>query len=535
MGVVIRRLAVWALVLCAQVAQAGPWLVGQQPITYSSAHTLGDGSNARGGEAPFYSSGEPDDIATPSALATTWTIVCTNTPITSNGVTYSSSCGSGGTWTGGQFSDAAGDNGWPAGDEAKARFDCNITFHEPNDPILAPGVANGSTHDHSFFGALGYQGHAQDITYAGLRSGGGGGAQAGYSTCYGGPMNRTLYWEPTMMVPVNGIVADLKPFTIITYYICGDAMVPPANQYGPANCSRWPRSLDMVFGFNMSDPTGTSSAQYAAVQAANTAGGNYTYSPAKASWYCAAPATPSYTAYAPNQTQGAHQPYLNDANGHETLNCLVTDMAEATGCTLGTPNCGYVVVADNVSSECWDGKNPTSPNGRGHLIDRIHDNNTGGNVCPDGWYLVPHFEVKAEFLFKSLAEIRSAYLSCDRMTGMTQFKGGECFHADLLPAWDYGTGDKPGFMLKFFQHCLGLSMHVKNSDGTTYTDLTGDPHECGYGRISADTQAVVNDAPPDGLGPNPVVNLAPDQTGALRYFPLAAGTALPSTVLHQKH
>jgi hypothetical protein len=44
-------------------ALAEPWTVGQQTITYSYPHVLGDGSNSRGGEAPAYAS-ERSDIPT---------------------------------------------------------------------------------------------------------------------------------------------------------------------------------------------------------------------------------------------------------------------------------------------------------------------------------------------------------------------------------------------------------------------------------------------------------------------------------------
>lgn len=503
----MRRLILFfmALFYLQTVALADPWLVGPQTVTYSSSHILGDGSNARGGEAPYYSLHEPADIPTNSTIITNWTLAP----------------------SGSQY------DGIGVGTEAKARFDCNIAFHEKNDPILAPGIANGSTHDHSFFGGLGFQGHAQDITYSGLRNAGGGGASAGYSTCYGGPLNRTLYWEPSMITTVNGVLAVIEPFTIPTYYICGEGINPTPPTFGPAQCSRWPRGFNMVFGFNMADPTDTRGTN--AVAAANAAGGSYSVTDPGSGWYCSSPATPSYTAYAPNQVQGSHEPYFNDGAGHATLSCNPTLQDGTTSCTLGTANCGYVVVGDVVSPECWDGQNPSSPDGRQHMMEFIRDNSTGANVCPDHWYVIPHFEAKPEFLFISTTELANAYLSSDRMPGMTQFNGGQSLHADLMPAWDYGTGDHPGLMLRFFQHCDGLTMHVLNSDGVTYTDLTGDVHTCGSGRIDSTSQTVTTQAPPDGLGPNPVVQLAPDQTGAKRYFPLANGTALPSSVIHQKH
>jgi hypothetical protein len=56
------------------------------------------------------------------------------------------------------------------------------------------------------------------------------------------------------------------------------------------------------------------------------------------------------------------------------------------------------------------------------------------------------------------------------------------------------------------------------------TTLTGDAHECGTGRFTSSSQLWANEASPDGSQPNPLVNLSPDQTGPLRYFPLPAGT-----------
>lgn len=573
----VKRLVSALLALCfANAALAGPWLVGQQPTNYSAAHTLGDNSNARGGEAPFYVNSEVNDIATNSTILTNWfpancsasdtgqtcgefqppvatfTGSITTTTLTVSSVTGTIGLGcnlSGSGVSGGTRITAGSGTSWTVnnsqsvgstsmscgGLEAKARFDCNISFHEKNDPIIAPGVANGSTHDHSFFGAFGFQGQAQNITYSGLRNGGGGGTNAGYSTCYGGPMNRTLYWEPSMEVAVNGVTAVLEPFTIVTYYVCGDGinLTGAGGNYGPPNCSRWPRDIDMIFGFNMSDPTDTEGTNRVAAANASYVGANYSNVAQGQHWYCANWATPSYTAYSPNQTQGASQPYFNDGNGHQTINCTATQMDGVTTCTLGTANCGYVVVGDLSSADCWDGKNNTSPNGRGHLIRRIRDNNIGGNgICPDTWYFIPHFEAKPEFLFTSLAELQTAYLSSDRMPGMTQFAGGQSLHADLKPAWDYGTGDNPGAMLRFFQNCLGLSMHVKNSDGVTYTNLTGNPHECGFARVDGTHNLATTGAPPDGLGPNPVVQLAPDQSAGKRYFPLANGTPLPGSVIH---
>jgi hypothetical protein len=105
-------------------------------------------------------------------------------------------------------------------------------------------------------------------------------------------------------------------------------------------------------------------------------------------------------------------------------------------------------------------------------------------------------------------------------------KNGQTFHADLIPGWDYGTAASPGVFLLFQNHCDGLPITM---GGTT---LTGDAHECGYGRVSSGAQVFVNEASPDGSQPNPIVNLSPDQRGLNRYFPAKTGNPIPGTVKH---
>ena len=497
----------FALLIFAVPANAQDWFVGQQTITYTDAHPLGDGvTNPRGGEAPFFAN-EPNDIPTDATTISNWTMTCTDATHCGGGTTYA-----------GEFADAAGDNGWAPGHESKARFDCDDAFDENSDAILRPHQAGNAPHRHHFFGNIAASGNMASVDYAWLR-------QHGNSTCYGGPMNRTLYWEPTLYSTVNGVKASKKALNIVTYYVGGT--IDPADT---AKLTRWPMSIAMIFGFDMNDPTNTRLANQAAAST-GTVHPNVTQTGAPSTngllgWFCLNPATPSYTTYAPNQSQGSGQPYLNDGNGHATLNCLTSSAG-------GFPN-GIQVYADLVSQDCWDGQNPRAPDGRSHLAYFVAFQD-GKTYCPDHWYRIPHFEAKITFVFRDSTEIANAYLSSDRMVGMTQFKGGQSMHADLIPAWDYGTGDRPGFMLKFFQHCDGISMHVKNSDGVTYTDFVGDPHECGFGRISLDTQAFNTGPSPDGTLPNPVVVLNPNLTGKNGYFPIAAGTPLPGAVIHQTH
>ena len=481
-------LAFTALSSLSAQALAGPWLVGPQPVTYDTyPHVLGDGvTNARGGEAPYFTNGEPDDIPS-NFTVTDW---IHNPPA-------------------GQFD--------PPGSaaEAKARFDCNITFSGgKNDPIVNPGQKDGASHAHDFLGNTAAATNVHLTTYASLRA-------SGYSTCYGGPLNRSLYWEPALNLTINGTDVEVKPRNLITYYGSPGALDPVET----AKTTRWGRGWNVIGGFNMADPDSS-------IQKAEIAGHPddlHWLTNGFVGWHCNTTQIGKGPGAAFPADANGFEPYLADATGQGTLNCATTNIP-------GFGN-GVLVRAEINAPWCWDGKNPTSPDGRSHMRYPVRDGRNNAMVCPDGWYQIAFFNVIVEFAFKSNAEMWSAHLSSDRMSPnpANWFRNGETMHFDFIPAWDYGTGDNPGVMVKFFQHCAGISMHLKNSDGVTYTDLAGDPHECDYGRISSTESITNNESPPAGNpgSPNPVVNLAPDQTTTSgRYFPINPGTSTAGAVLH---
>jgi hypothetical protein len=102
-----------------------------------------------------------------------------------------------------------------------------------------------------------------------------------------------------------------------------------------------------------------------------------------------------------------------------------------------------MIVADLQTNPCWDGVNLDSPDGRGHMMPFIHDNDSGKDVCPEGWYKVLYFEAKTEFYQKGQADYTNWYLASDRMPGMTQFRNGESHALRPHPGVELWDGRKP--------------------------------------------------------------------------------------------
>lgn len=479
----LRTALLLSSVMVAVPAQAGPWTVGPQTITYTNTHPLGSPNSA-----PAYAYEEAD--VSSGFTETLWT----------------HDTGDGTTAVGGQY-DPPG-----TGSEAKFRADCNFAFANKNDPILAPGVANGASHDHSFFGNIAAATNTHLVTYASLRA-------SGNSTCYGGPLNRTVYWEPSVKTTLtNGVTVTIKPQNIVTYYEGGDlADIGTGKITDPNIFARWPRGINFIEGFNMNDPTGS---RYTSILATANTGqpGRYTLVLGTSSgfrgWSCFTPGAGAGSGgqIATSPVSGDFQPYLRNADGTPTLKCADNSQ----------------IVAELASDPCWDGNNLTSPDGRLHMMPFLRDNNTGKLVCPDNWFRVVVFRAKITFFTKSQADQTAWYASSDRMPSMTQFLNGQSMHFDLIPAWSYGTTASPGIFLVFAQHCNGQTITM---GGTT---LTGDAHECGSGRIELNRQLYANEASPDGSQPNPIVNLAPDHTGKGRYVTPTTGTSIPGNVIKTK-
>lgn len=473
-----------ALLLLPAPAAAGPWTVGPQTVSFSGSEILGDGSTPQGGPMPVFAYEKPDY----------------DDGITDRSPYISTNNG------GGQYVTVA-----EGAHEPKARFDCNATHRNMDDAIVAPGVVGGSAHEHEWSGNT--LGNANS-TYQSLRT-------SGFSVCYGGGLNRTAYWSSIMKEEKPGGFAVARHSrNVVTYYM---------NPQGITNyfkTHRWPRGIDLISGFNPSDPGNTR--YWNAIAAGNAAGQNlqaeYTFvsmpltdkhqSTGFVGWQCEVPLTGNGSnANSPNTGQPV-QPWLKNPNGTLTLDCA--------------PNTN--IIKSIVSAPCYDGKNLTSPNGRDHMFPPVHDNSLGRGRCPNGWYWTVQFESKEYYFQTGPTDMKKLFLSSDRMNSPSTpadptspspcrqvgpyFCNGETAHFDLIPAWEYGDASNPGAMFKMFNNCLSLTMTING-----ITTAPTEPRECNFGNIASNERLV--GGPFSGTS-NPTVNLNPDHTGLGKYYPITA-------------
>jgi Domain of unknown function (DUF1996)/GDSL-like Lipase/Acylhydrolase family len=263
----------------------------------------------------------------------------------------------------------------PSGsDEGAFRTFCEASHLNNDDPLLYPGVQNGS-HTHLFFGNT-LANYAS--TYTSLRT-------TGDSTCGGGPINRSAYWMPAVIKDVSGTLKAVRPAFGTVYYKINRVLIN-------AFAERLPRGFGYVTGFNPT--TGLMD--------------NLPGSPHKGfgGWKC---------------ETGTRAMFLRNADGTAAFECPSTAL----------------LAAEFTSPACWDGVNVTSPNGRSHVSHRTGmGGHTDG--CPSSHpYMIPHFDFIVWFSHNGSADYKEWYFSSDRMSGKTQFRNGESGHTDWFGAWDF--------------------------------------------------------------------------------------------------
>jgi hypothetical protein len=268
------------------------------------------------------------------------------------------------------------------------RFLCWPSHLRYDDPIVNPGKDGGAAHLHQFFGN---QTANAFSTYESLRS-------AGHSSCTGGPLNRSAYWQPAMLDIVTGQV--IEPEYVTIYY----KGLPTSNEI--------PRGLRMVFGYEHANPTSTT---------------NH-----KPNWNCRTN----------NVIQGVTQfnTNLTDAIGGpgkcppSVLKDGVTVSTSAAGVKFYGGNQPYstdtLVDVQLTTHECWDGVNLDSPNHRSHMSKKV------GGVCPSTHPVeLQWFQLNPTFRVHQGEDPRNWRLASDIQHGLN-LTPGSSFHGDWFGAWN---------------------------------------------------------------------------------------------------
>lgn len=424
------------------------------------------------------------------------------------------------------------------GNTAKFRTQCRPTFTKMADPILARGQYPAA-HPHTFFGSLDPYliENVQNFNYAMGRA-------YPKSSCQGGPLNNSLYWEPSMMREVNGLRLTVMPNLATFYY-----NIEAAHR---DEFTRLRRDYNFLGGGNPADFNDTRIRAELAAVGLNYPGGNDpngNHTPAGfLGFQCSVSeeggSQPVLAQHAIRSDAGialaTQAKYLKGPNGEDPWN--------------GACGAGFLIVLVN-SPDCWDGVNLQSEGGRRHTrySTRASDNMPAAGTCPNNFVKVPFFETKVQFSHRGwAADLQHWYFSSDRMRMSTtecpdaaapcdgvsggnvpatvggvyysrvsmspcrrtgpDFCNGETAHFDWWGAWDHSV------MIEWQRNCNGL----------TIGGITGDYADCGSGGLSANRGLQIGGAAPAGqehlTAAAGIDTLPPERASASaegqRYFPI---------------
>ncbi|MBN8807885.1 MAG: DUF1996 domain-containing protein [Sphingomonas sp.] len=402
-------------------------------------------------------------------------------------------------------------NQWIVGDgisridsgQAKFRTNCAFAKFGQFDPIVGHGQPVFG-HHHTFFGNMGVTANSD---YASLRN-------SPKSSCAGGPLNATAYWEPTLFYEIAaGVVVPVKP-NIVTFYYNLEAYVGADKRVRPLN------DFAFIGGVNPQDPT--NSARQSEISTgfdkARNRPGRYD---GWYGWQCYAKSGPKVGTTVMPTGPGVF-PALSASFTRNLVNPDGSDPWH--GQCEGSD---YTLIANIVAPPCWDGKNLRSPDGRQHMRYPLYRDGYGGEddrVCPDHWYWVMHFEVKTEFPAYTFAMRRKMYLSSDRMdpNPATWQTPGSTMHFDWMGGWDRHV------MNRWLMMCTGTRIN-----GQAAADHP-DGYTCGDSTISQTERLLVGNRSPDPtLSNDPVVTMsdygAPGTPSSTRFGLVTPGTAVNAT------
>lgn len=414
--------------------------------------------------------------------------------------------------------------------EDKFRTVCQPAFIKRADPLLAPGTYPWAMgHDHTFVGANSDYviANVHNFDYSMGREHPG-------SSCQGGPLNSTLYWEPSVKDDRYGISLTVIPSVINFYY---QTLAPGDG----VNMTRLRRNYRFIGGANPMDYNDTARrAEYAA------AGLEYPGSPDTPAGFqgigclvSAAPNTfvPVLAAHSMKSASGGETliraRYLKGPNGEDPWD---------GACTAGE------IIVEIRAQDCWDGNHLGASDGRDHVAysTRDEDNAPGAGTCPTNYVKVPSFLSKVHFSHNGWTEdLQHWYLGSDRMNSADtpgdatskdpcrQTGPYYCplstFHFDWWGSWD------DEIFLTWHRNCLGMTVDgvggLPADCGTSGIDgcyiAGGDPADgCdAEGGVSTPVTLLAGGTPPEaGLSTNPVnsapVERASASTQGQRYFPV---------------
>jgi hypothetical protein len=247
---------------------------------------------------------------------------------------------------------------------------CSISHIRFDDPIRMQGLFEQAPL-HSFVGNTLTNANS---TYASLRADGDG-------TCFGGPLNRSAIFFPTMM---NAQGKAVLPDFVDVFY------------RGIASTKPFPRGLRMIFGYDPLDG-----------YAWSAKGPRYGFSFGEGGSWWPASSGLVYKTLQPN---------------------LVPQW--------GWDNKAYRTSARAVSPDCWDGRNLDSADHKSHLAYSSNVDDSVLGACPTSHPVkIPQVTVTAYWRHIDRADVQGWYLSSDRFKGKTDSPGTN-FYVGMIPAWD---------------------------------------------------------------------------------------------------
>lgn len=422
--------------------------------------------------------------------------------------------------------------------EAKFRTEAKPSFIKRADPILCRDVYP-CLHGHTFFGSNDPYiiENVQSFDYDMGRA-------HPSSAAQGGPLNGTLYWEPSIYVERYGLTLTVIPKNATFYY----TLDPDHGQMA----TRLRRNINFIGGANPADFNDTARrAEYAAI--ALEYPGTPETPPGFGGVTCYLLADPNGNSPVPivgdehkmktrlgdPSTNGAAR-YVKGPNGEDPWD---------GGCQAGYIN--IQVGAPN----CWDGVNLHSPNGRDHFrySTRDGDNNPGPGHCPSNFAMVPSFQTKVFVVHNGWEEdLQHWYLSSDRMRVATVECPDPAAPCDGVSGGNvpatvdgvyYSRESKDPCRATGVDFCPFATAHFdwwgawdnqsieewqKNCVGMVIGETDGDHADCGSGGLDTNRTLLSGGTPPEaGLASDPVNSVdslvrASSSTEGQRYFPINA-------------